>query len=397
MAGGMMRFGIPQYRLPRDVLDAEVQTDPRPRRRARAESQGRQRRSTRCARAASTPPSSRSAPTSASRAYIPAGEAAADHRRGLAAGEHGGRGEAAARPAGRRLRRRQHRDGRGAHRQAAGRDRGGRRLPPHPRADARPRLRGRGGRRGGRDDEVAVDDQARRGRQARCSSGWSSTRPASRSRPARLEELEADSLVLALGQEADLSLLDGVPGIEIDDGVVAVGPNMMTGHAGIFAGGDMVPAERTVTVGVGHGKKAARNIDGWLRDASTPRPRSTTWSSFDTSTPGTTPTRRARVQPQLEAARRRFDLRRGRRRPRRVERPVRGAPLPVVRQLLLVRQLLRRLPRQRGDQARRPGRAVRDRPRLLQGLRPLRRRVSLRRDRDGPGGDLISDQRSKPR
>lgn len=79
------------------------------------------------------------------------------------------------------------------------------------------------------------------------------------------EELEADSLVLALGQEADLSLLEGVPGIEVEDGVVAVGPNMMTGHEGIFAGGDMVPAERTVTVGVGHGKKAARHIDGWLR------------------------------------------------------------------------------------------------------------------------------------
>jgi len=80
-----------------------------------------------------------------------------------------------------------------------------------------------------------------------------------------LEELDADSVVLALGQEADLSLLDGVPGLEIEDGVVKVAPNMMTGHPGIFAGGDMVPAERTVTVGVGHGKKAARNIDAWLR------------------------------------------------------------------------------------------------------------------------------------
>jgi NADPH-dependent glutamate synthase beta subunit-like oxidoreductase len=81
----------------------------------------------------------------------------------------------------------------------------------------------------------------------------------------QLDELEADSVILALGQEADLSLLDEVEGIEVDDGVVRVGPNMMTGHEGIFAGGDMVPAERTVTVGVGHGKKAARNIDGWLR------------------------------------------------------------------------------------------------------------------------------------
>jgi len=80
-----------------------------------------------------------------------------------------------------------------------------------------------------------------------------------------LEELKADSVVLALGQEADLSLLDGVPGLEIEDGVVKVAPNMMTGHPGIFAGGDMVPDERTVTVGIGHGKKAARHIDAWLR------------------------------------------------------------------------------------------------------------------------------------
>src|SRR3954454_23623117 len=54
-----------------------------------------------------------------------------------------------------------------------------------------------------------------------------------------LEELEADSLVLALGQDTDLSLLDGVDGIEISDGVVQVDERMMTGHSGIFAGGDM--------------------------------------------------------------------------------------------------------------------------------------------------------------
>jgi 2-oxoacid:acceptor oxidoreductase delta subunit (pyruvate/2-ketoisovalerate family) len=79
------------------------------------------------------------------------------------------------------------------------------------------------------------------------------------------ETLAADSVVLALGQDVDLSLLEGVPGLEIKDGTVQVGANMMTGHAGIFAGGDMVPSERTVTVAVGHGKKAARHIDAWLR------------------------------------------------------------------------------------------------------------------------------------
>ena len=79
------------------------------------------------------------------------------------------------------------------------------------------------------------------------------------------EELEADSLVLALGQEADLTFLEDVEGIEINDGVVTVDRSMMTGRKGVFAGGDMVPAERTVTVAVGHGKKAARHIDAYLR------------------------------------------------------------------------------------------------------------------------------------
>ena len=78
------------------------------------------------------------------------------------------------------------------------------------------------------------------------------------------ETLESDSLILALGQDVDLSLLDGVPGLEIKNGTVQVGPNMMTGYPGIFAGGDMVPSERTVTVGVGHGRKAARHVHAWL-------------------------------------------------------------------------------------------------------------------------------------
>ncbi|WP_126446526.1 NAD(P)-binding protein [Sulfuricystis multivorans] len=79
------------------------------------------------------------------------------------------------------------------------------------------------------------------------------------------ETLAADSVVMALGQDVDLSLLEKVPGLEVKDGVVQVGPNMMTGRPGIFAGGDMVPSERTVTVAVGHGRQAARHIDAWLK------------------------------------------------------------------------------------------------------------------------------------
>ena len=79
------------------------------------------------------------------------------------------------------------------------------------------------------------------------------------------ERIEADSVVLALGQDADLSLLENVPGLVVNKGMIQVNAGMMTGHPGIFAGGDMAGGERTVTVAIGHGKKAARAIDAWLR------------------------------------------------------------------------------------------------------------------------------------
>jgi 2-oxoacid:acceptor oxidoreductase delta subunit (pyruvate/2-ketoisovalerate family) len=119
------------------------------------------------------------------------------------------------------------------------------------------------------------------------------------------ETLEADSLVLALGQDVDLSLLDAVPGLAVKDGVVQVDPaTMMTSHPGLFAGGDMVPAERNVTVAVGHGKKAARHIDAWLRGtplAAAPKHASATFERLNpwyySDAPKT-------VRPQLDIARR---------------------------------------------------------------------------------------------
>ena len=96
------------------------------------------------------------------------------------------------------------------------------------------------------------------------------------------ETLQADSLVLALGQDVDLSLLQDVPGLTMKDGVVQVDPaTMMTGHPGLFAGGDMVPAERNVTVAVGHGKKAARHIDAWLRGTTLPAAAKHAPATFD--------------------------------------------------------------------------------------------------------------------
>jgi 2-oxoacid:acceptor oxidoreductase delta subunit (pyruvate/2-ketoisovalerate family) len=118
------------------------------------------------------------------------------------------------------------------------------------------------------------------------------------------ETLAADSLVLALGQDVDLALLDGVPGLAIKDGVVQVASNMMTGHPGAFAGGDMVPSERTVTVAVGHGKKAARHIDAWLRGEAYAAPEKHEVATFDKLNAWYYADAPKTVRPTLDLARR---------------------------------------------------------------------------------------------
>jgi NADPH-dependent glutamate synthase beta subunit-like oxidoreductase len=81
------------------------------------------------------------------------------------------------------------------------------------------------------------------------------------------ETIAADDLILALGQDTDTGFLKGVTGVVMRaDGTVEVDDRMMTGRPGLFAGGDMVPAERSVTYAVGHGARAARHIDAYLRD-----------------------------------------------------------------------------------------------------------------------------------
>jgi len=119
-----------------------------------------------------------------------------------------------------------------------------------------------------------------------------------------IETLEADSLVLALGQDVDLGLLDNIPQIEKQDGVVKVAANMMTGYAGIFAGGDMVPSERTVTVAVGHGKKAARHIDAWLKGGVFSKKQSGETASFDKLNPWYYSDAPKTLQPLLDLVRR---------------------------------------------------------------------------------------------
>jgi NADPH-dependent glutamate synthase beta subunit-like oxidoreductase len=125
----------------------------------------------------------------------------------------------------------------------------------------------------------------------------------------RMERLAADTLILAVGQDADTGFLRRVPGVEFKaDGTVMVSTSMMTGCPGVFAGGDMVPSERTVTVGVGHGKKAARYIDAYLRETGVPSAAKHATASFGRLHPWYFADAEARRQPEREPVERVADF-----------------------------------------------------------------------------------------
>ncbi len=83
----------------------------------------------------------------------------------------------------------------------------------------------------------------------------------------KFEKLPADTVIMALGQVSDTEFLHNIDGLDFDGDILKVNPvTLMTSVPGIFAGGDAVPSQRTVTVGTGHGKKAATMIDAWLKN-----------------------------------------------------------------------------------------------------------------------------------
>jgi len=93
---------------------------------------------------------------------------------------------------------------------------------------------------------------------------------------ARLLTLEVDHVILATGQGTDLALLEG-SGVEAVRGFIAADPKtLMTNVPGIFAGGDGQRGPRTAVEAIRAGKIAAASIDAWLRgqtmDAMTGRP-----------------------------------------------------------------------------------------------------------------------------
>lgn len=81
------------------------------------------------------------------------------------------------------------------------------------------------------------------------------------------ETINADVLIIANQQESESGFLRSAGGIELnEDGTIIIDAQRMTGKDGIFAGGDVLPGEsRSATIAIGHGKKAARNIDSYLK------------------------------------------------------------------------------------------------------------------------------------
>ena len=97
-----------------------------------------------------------------------------------------------------------------------------------------------------------------------------------------IEKIETDTLIFALSQIPDSEFLRKIPEIELQpNGVVTVDNFFMTGYRGIFAAGDMIPYDRSVTVAVGQGRQAACHIDAYLHDTVYSTPSHRELAGFD--------------------------------------------------------------------------------------------------------------------
>jgi len=77
--------------------------------------------------------------------------------------------------------------------------------------------------------------------------------------------IEADMVIIAIGQASDLSFLDEKGAIQIPRGVIDVNEDtLQTGVPRIFAGGDVVSGAASVIEAVAMGRKAAASIDSFL-------------------------------------------------------------------------------------------------------------------------------------
>jgi 2-oxoacid:acceptor oxidoreductase delta subunit (pyruvate/2-ketoisovalerate family) len=119
-----------------------------------------------------------------------------------------------------------------------------------------------------------------------------------------VEDMPADTLVLAIGESADLSLVSGLEGVRVAGGSIVVDETFMTGERGVFAGGDAIAGSRTVTDAIGHGKAAARAIGAMLSGGRYVHPPRHELAGFDALNTWYYDDAPRSMRPRLEPARR---------------------------------------------------------------------------------------------
>jgi len=75
--------------------------------------------------------------------------------------------------------------------------------------------------------------------------------------------IEADTVIIAIGKHPN-RLIINTPGLKVERGKIVVDENMMTSIPGVFAGGDAIRGEATVILAMGDGRKAAKAIHEYL-------------------------------------------------------------------------------------------------------------------------------------
>lgn len=80
-------------------------------------------------------------------------------------------------------------------------------------------------------------------------------------------ELEVDTVVMAIGQGPHPLVLKTTPGLELNRwGNIVADEEGRTSRTGVFAGGDIVTGAATVILAMGAGKQAAKAIDAYLQN-----------------------------------------------------------------------------------------------------------------------------------
>ena len=97
--------------------------------------------------------------------------------------------------------------------------------------------------------------------------------------------ISADSVILAVGQTADTSWLDGHPEIKVTPrGTIKIDDETLaTTRPGVFAGGDIAYGPRIVIEAIGNGTQAARSIDRYIRGEDLREPKKKVWVTLSDS------------------------------------------------------------------------------------------------------------------